>query len=114
MRDRDAAGSIRAVADRTRDLLPTVARVAEIINSTDDAALAGVVERLLVQLELGVPVSLVPIARVARGRLTRGDYLALARRGLVTPSAIAASSDEELASAVGKAGVPVLREVQVI
>lgn len=52
------AGPIRATAERTRDLIAVVARVAAVLNSLTPPEADGlwaVVEDLSVQLELGVP-----------------------------------------------------------
>ncbi|WP_437779105.1 DEAD/DEAH box helicase [Sorangium sp. So ce1097] len=94
-----AAGPVRAVASRTCDLLPAVARVATFLHPELD--LSDRVSRLLVRLELGVQPGSVPIARHAGGRLTRGDYQELLRAGLTTPEAIEAASDDELFACLG-------------
>jgi helicase len=91
LRDDNAAGPIRSVADRTRDLLGVVARVAEILTPSTPAtveALSSVVDSGVLQLELGVPGPLVWLAKDLKRLLARGDYLALARRDLTSPEAI--------------------------
>ena len=90
----NAAGPIRAVAERTRDLVSVVTRVAEIL--TGGNPLGTSVESLLVRLELGLPASAVPVARRLHRRLDRADYLALERAGLMAPEAITKASDEAL------------------
>jgi hypothetical protein len=110
MRGDDAAGAIRAAADRTRDLLPTAVRVAEIVNGLSDEQLAATSETLLLRLELGLPERLVAIARHVGARLTRGAYLALLRAGLTTPEAVERLAEDELARILGsKSAVSLLR-----
>jgi helicase len=94
----NAAGPIRAVAERTRDLVSVVVRVAEILSGGEP--LGGSVENLLVRLELGLPPSAVPLARRLHRRLDRADYLKLERAGLMAPEAIIAASEEALVSAL--------------
>jgi hypothetical protein len=94
----NAAGPIRAVAERTRDLVPVVARVAEIL--AGGAPLGTVVETLLVRLELGIPAAAVPLARQLHRRLDRADYLALERAGLAAAEAIIAAPEDALLTAL--------------
>lgn len=111
-RDQDAAGAIRVVADRTRDLFPIAARVAEIMN-TGQLDFGAQIEELLVRLEFGIPRELVPLARVAGNRLLRGDYLALKRSGILAAGNIAAKTDDELKTILhDDRKVSVLRWVQ--
>ena len=108
----DAAGAIRAVADRTRDLITTSIRVAEIVSGENDTKLAETVERLSVQLEFGVPEELVELARLAGAGLTRGHYLALRSSGFVSPDVISAADDEHLARILGgRSPLAVLRSI---
>ena len=93
------AGPVRAVSSRTCDLLPTAARVAEILNPGFD--LSGRLSKLLIRLELGIPADSVELATGAGRTLTRGDYLALLDGGLSTVSQIEESSDELILSHVG-------------
>jgi replicative superfamily II helicase len=114
MRGDDAAGAIRSAADRTRDLLPTVVRVAEIVNGLSDERLATTTESLLLRLELGLPDNLVTVARLVGARLTRGAYLALSRAGLTTEEAVGRAEDSELERILGnKSAVSVLRKALV-
>ena len=94
----NAAGPIRAVAERMQDLVSVVVRVAEIL--TGGEPLGSSVESLLVRLELGLPASAVPLARRLHRRLDRADYLSLERAGLMTPEAIIAASEETLVGAL--------------
>jgi replicative superfamily II helicase len=96
----NAAGPIRAVAERTRDLIPAAGRVAELLNR-DEGLLTGLIDSLLVRLELGVPVSVVPLARIARRGLERGDYLSLVRANLFSSDAIRLATDDVLLKIMG-------------
>jgi hypothetical protein len=83
MPDDNAAGPIRSVADRTRDVIGVIARIAEILDPAGDAsAMASACDDLVIQLELGVPGTSLWLARKTKRALTRGDYLALTRAGL--------------------------------
>lgn len=105
----NAAGPIRAVAERTRDLVPVVARVAEIL--AGGAPLGTVVETLLVRLELGIPTAIAPFARRLHRRLDRADYLSLDRAGLAAADAIIAAPDDVLLAALrSKLKVEAVRE----
>jgi replicative superfamily II helicase len=89
-----AAGAIRDVADRTCDLLPTVAQVAEILHPSLD--LEERVSRLLIRLNVGIPPAAVDLAKQVGNRLTRGEYLQLLSAGLCSIEAIEAASDSIL------------------
>jgi helicase len=89
-----AAGPIRSVRARTCDLLPVVARVAEILHTGLD--LGKRVARLLTRLEVGVPAAVADLAAVAGSRLARGDYHRLLKVGRCTIDAVEQSSNEEL------------------
>jgi helicase len=94
-----AAGPIRSTASRTHDLLPIVARVAEILHPSID--LSQRIEHLFVRLELGVAASAVDIAMQAGDRLSRSDYQSLVRAELSSVKALAGSSDEKILACVG-------------
>jgi hypothetical protein len=73
--------------------------------------------KLPVQLELGIPAELVPLALHANGNLNRPDLLRLHSRGLADAAAIVAADDDTLKECVGGSpgrdeglgvGVPVL------
>jgi replicative superfamily II helicase len=89
-----AAGPIRAVASRTCDLLPTAARVAEILHPT--LHLGDRVGRLTTRLTLGIPGAAVDLAREAGSDLLRGDYRRLASAQLCSPQTISAADDKTL------------------
>lgn len=88
LRDSDAAGAIRGAASRTRDLLPTVAKVVEILNGSDEA-LAKRVEKLVVRLELGINEELLDLAMACGNSITRSDYLNMQNTGIKSLQGIA-------------------------
>lgn len=90
----DAAAHARDAASRTRDVIGTVLEVAQLRHP--EADLTQLVEALPVQLELGVPEPMVPIARFAGQRLIRADYLRLRAAGFVDAATIAGATDEAL------------------
>lgn len=89
-----AAGAIRGVAARTCDLLPTVARVAEVLSP--GLNLGDRVSRLLVRLEIGLPAAAVELASTAGNRLARGDYQLLLKASLCSIAEIERRTDEDL------------------
>jgi helicase len=96
---RDAVGPVRALTSRTRDVIDTVIAIAQEIHpNTDLDKLADV---LPVQLELGVPLEVVPIAKVAGATLPRQVYLNLAAGNLTNPEAILNADHDTLAHCVG-------------
>jgi helicase len=95
-----AAGPIRSVASRTSDLVPTAARVAEILNPNLD--LRDRVGRLTIRLTYGVPAAAVDLARECGSRLLRGDYCSLANATLCDTAAIEGAPDAALLACLGK------------
>jgi replicative superfamily II helicase len=93
-----AAGPVRAVAARTCDLLPTAARVAEILHPTLD--LGDRVGRLTIRLMLGIPGPAAALARIIGSDLLRGDYCRLATAGLCSIETISAADDQALLACV--------------
>jgi hypothetical protein len=89
-----AAGAIRATAIRTCDVLPTAARVAEILHTTLD--LGDRVGRLTIRLTYGVPSAAVELARELGAELLRGDYCRLANARLCAPQAIESAEETQL------------------
>ena len=81
-RDNSAAGNIRGVASRTRDVLDAVVRVAVLDGRTLRAGVNS--DDLGLQLEMGIPEPMVPIAQVLGTELNRGQYLDLYNAGLVS------------------------------
>lgn len=97
--DTTAAGPMNQVTSRTADLLPLVWGVAELLHPQLDLGERG--GDLLLRLQVGVPAALVPMVRLMRDRLTRADYLNLARAGLIDVRRVVAAPDEELSRALG-------------
>ena len=98
-----AAGPVRNAAARTADVLPTVARVAEILLPELD--LGDRVARLTFRLTYGIPGAVVDLAREAGPKLLRGDYNRLKEKNLFEPAAIKAATDATLIACVdGDAG----------
>jgi len=91
-----AAGAIRSVRSRTCDLLPIVARVAEILHPELD--LNDRIRKLLIRLDVGVPAPVADLASLIGTQFTRGDYLRLLSRGFCDVNNIKNISDEELLS----------------
>lgn len=97
-----ASGDIRSVAMRTVDILPFVARVAELLHPELDLSARRVA--LLTRLELGVPSSMVELGSAGQGRLTRPVLLALARARLHAPEQVLAADVSSLLQALGDDG----------
>jgi replicative superfamily II helicase len=93
-----AAGPIRSVAARTADLLPTTARVAELLHP--DLELEKRVARLVTRLTYGASAAAADLARFAGGALLRGDYLRLAVAGLCEPESIETADEASLLTCV--------------
>ena len=95
-----AAGNIRSVASRTRDVIDAVVQVGlfnghsllESVNSDD----------LGVQLEFGIPEEIVGLAQTLGTELNRGEYLALRNAGLVTVDQLVAAGPEVLVPILGE------------
>ena len=95
----NAAGPIRAAAERTRDLLGVVARIGALV-SADRGEPHSDISELSARLELGIPADMFWLAKVLKRGLERGDYLNLRRAALSTPEAVAAADDVTLTRAV--------------
>jgi hypothetical protein len=89
-----AAGPVKNLKSRTVDLLPTTARVAELLYP--DLDLSERLDRLLIRLELGVPPEIVDLGKELGHRLTRGDYLRLIRTGLANVETVQAVDDDAI------------------
>jgi helicase len=98
-RDNAAAGNIRAVASRTRDVIDAVVRVATLGARTMQAGVN--VDDLGIQLELGIPESMVPLAQSLGSELSRGQYLDLNNAGLRTRNEVVTAGEQRLASILG-------------
>ena len=103
-----AAGPIRSVTGRTCDVLPMIARAAQIIHPGMD--LQGRVTRLLLRLDLGIPGLAVGLARYAGRALDRSDYWRLCDSRLTEPEALNAAQDALLQPLLGND----LRKVAVV
>ena len=104
--ERSASGAIRAIAGRTRDVLGAVSTVARVRANVDCSDIADV---LAIQLEFGVPSEMVEAARTYGNQLSRGDYLALHRAGVLEPSAISSLAEDELAVLLSPAALERVR-----
>lgn len=93
-----AAGPVRSAAARTADVLPTAARVAEILLPGLD--LGDRVSWLTLRLTYGIPGSAVDLAREAGMDLLRGDYTRLTQQELCEPAAIQAATDASLLACI--------------
>jgi hypothetical protein len=98
--DKNAIGPVRAVAARTQDVIGAIIDMAAVIHPTADLARLG--ELLPVQLQLGIPAELAPLA-TAGAELVREHYLNLVSAGLNTPELIDQADDETLLKHVGGA-----------
>lgn len=85
-RENSAAGAVRQVANRTRDVIDAVARIAEYNGRTLANPMQA--EDLSIQLEYGIPHELVALAQLAGKLLSRAQYLALLRAGISTPASL--------------------------
>jgi replicative superfamily II helicase len=94
-----AAGPIRSVTGRTCDVLPMIARVAEILHGGLD--LQQRTARLLLRLELGIQGPVVDFARFAERALDRADYRRLCDAGMTTREMLAGAEDGTLLPLVG-------------
>lgn len=95
----NAAGPIRATAERTRDLFWVVARIGALV-SGDRAEPQTDVAELNGRLELGIPADVMWLGSTLKRSLERGDYLNLRRAGLGTIQALEGADDAVLARAV--------------
>jgi replicative superfamily II helicase len=94
-----AAGPIRAVTSRMCDILPTVARVTELLNPGLD--LSDRVIRLLIRLELGIPANLVELGLRIGRILTRGDYFNLLKVGISSVTQFENAKEDVLLACFG-------------
>jgi len=105
-----AAGPIRSVTARTCDVLPTIARAAEILHAGID--LQQRTARLLSRLDLGIKGPAVDLARHAGRALDRGDYRRLCEARLTEREALTGADEGTLLRRLGNDGrkVVVVRE----
>lgn len=95
------AGDIRGVADLTRFHLRSAAAIAHIA-APAAAPDPDAMERLLRQLETGLPASALDLLTL-RLPLARGEYLALVAAGFETAAAVLAAPEERLSVVLGVA-----------
>lgn len=87
-----ASGPVRAVANRTRDVLDAVCQIAQLSGRTlADGVVSGA---LGVRLEIGLPEELGSLAQVLGTLLTRGQYLGLLEAGLSSPTDLLARQSD--------------------
>ena len=98
-RDNSAAGPIRSVATRTRDVIDAVSRIAEYHGKTFSHPTET--EDLSVQLEYGIPHELVALARLAGNLMSRGQYLSLLQVGITEPASIVSADVDRLNELLG-------------
>lgn len=79
-RDRAAAGPIRQVASRTRDVIEAVFQITAYNGRSIVEGLSS--DDLGLRLELGLPAELVALAQIAGTTLNRGQYLSLLEAGI--------------------------------
>jgi len=89
-----SAGPIRAVTSRTCDVLPMIARAAELLHPGIE--LQEGTSQLLLRLDLGIPGQAVDIARYLERDFDRADYRRLCEARLTEHDAIAAADDDAL------------------
>jgi helicase len=93
------SGPIRAVADRTRDMLPAVAAVLRELapeHPSDE-----LVERTMIRLELGIPAEIIALAQLPNVELTRAQWLALHGAGVLTVQRVCEETTERLGELLG-------------
>ena len=95
---RAAAGPVRSVAARTRDVIDAVISICRVRGHQlpDEATLS----QLGVRLEIGLPTEMGDVALQLGARLTRAQYLALASEGLTSFEALSDGAGE-LSSLIG-------------
>ncbi len=107
--ERTAAGPIRQVAGRTRDVIGVIAQIATYYGKhlSDE----GAVDDLALQLELGLPREMVPIAREIGASLARGQYLRLLAAGIVGWGEVESAEADRLEGMVGAVNAERMRAV---
>jgi replicative superfamily II helicase len=107
--DNSAAGPVRSVAARSRDVLEAVATICRVHGATfvDENR----VSQMGVRLEIGLPGELGALAAELGTALTRAEYLSLLSHGISSADQIRSLSDEELFPLVGKQTAQRMRKV---
>lgn len=88
------AGAVRAIADRTRDLLPAVAAV--IRELAPEAVKNDLLSRTMLRLELGVPSDIVDLVHATDVPLARRQWLALVEASMATIAQVRDADDDRL------------------
>ena len=94
-----SAGPIRSVTARTCDVLPMIARAAQVIHQGLD--LEQRIARLLIRLDIGIQGPAVDLARYAGQELDRADYRRLCDVRLTERDSLVAADDATLLRALG-------------
>lgn len=94
-----AAGPIRSVTARTCDVLPMIARAAEVLHNGVD--LEQRTARLLLRIDLGIQGPAVDLARYAGRSLDRADYRRLCEARLTEREALTGADDATLLRLLG-------------
>jgi helicase len=94
-----AAGPIRSVTARTCDVLPMIARAAEVLHAGIDVQQRTA--RLLLRLDLGIQGPAVDLVRFAGRALDRGDYRRLCEARLTEREALTGADDGTLLRLLG-------------
>ena len=102
VQDNSAAGPIRNVASRTRDVLDAVTTVAVLRAGIE---CADVADDLAIRLEFGLPDAMVDLAKIYGTFLNRGQYLALHDAGLTDVAEIRAIDPSELERLIGPSAI---------
>jgi ATP-dependent DNA helicase len=100
-RDRAAAGNIRQVASRTRDVIDAVFQVAAFNGRTISEGLNT--DDLGLRLELGLPAEVLPLAQILGAEINRGEYLSLLGAGVTEGGQVVDLGVEGLTRVIGKA-----------
>jgi hypothetical protein len=107
LRDRSAAGPIRAVAARTRDVIDAVATICRVrgVPLAND----GEIDALGIRLEIGLPPQLADLAGRLGSLLTRANYLDLLANGLSDVASLKQAPQDQLISLLGEQTALALR-----
>jgi helicase len=105
-----SAGPVRSVTARTCDVLPMIARAAEVLHAGVD--LQQRTARLLLRLDLGIQSPAVDLARYTGRALDRADYRRLCEARLTEREALTGADDGTLLRLLGNDArkVAVMRE----
>src|SRR5260221_303949 len=94
-----SAGPIRSVTSRTCDVLPVIARAAELLHAGLD--LQERTASLLLRLDLGIQGPVVDLARFTERALDRADYHRLCNAALTTQDALMSAENNTLLPLIG-------------